>query len=119
MAAVGGPVPPAVHEPATKWLAKGQTGLPWEIPLLGGLGAGGGEGLPRLSPTGRRPPRKGSIGIYGAWSPEGRARAKRVHGGGDSPPGSRRPSRPLPASREGRWPPKGHSHGGHGLSVAA
>jgi hypothetical protein len=57
---------------------------------------GGGPGL-GLSPTGRRPPRKGSIGICGAWSPEGRARAKRVHGGGDSPPGSRRPSRPLPA----------------------
>jgi hypothetical protein len=79
---------------------------------------GGGPGL-GLSPTGRRPPRKGSIGICGAWSSEGRAKAKRVHGGGDSPPGSRRPSRPLPASREGRWPPKRHSHGGHGLSVAA
>jgi hypothetical protein len=62
MAAVGGPVPPAVHEPATKWLAKGQTGLPWEIPLPGGLGANGGEGLSLgLSPTGKRPPRKGSL----------------------------------------------------------
>jgi hypothetical protein len=92
---------------------KARTGLPWEIPLPGGLGTTWGEGLASGSPptAGRRPPRKGSIGIYGAWSPEGRARAKRVHGGGDSPPGSRRPSRLLPASREGGWPPKRHSHG--------
>jgi hypothetical protein len=97
---------------------KARTGLPW-VSRPGGLGTTWGEGLPRLSPTGRRPPRKGSIGIRGAWSLEGRARAKRIHGGGDSPPGSRRPSRPLPASREGGWPPNGHSPGGHGLSVAA
>jgi hypothetical protein len=76
---------------------KARTGLPW-VSRPGGLGTTWGEGLGLgLSPTGRRPPRKGSIGICGAWSPEGRARAKRVHGGGDSPPGSRRPSRPLPA----------------------
>jgi hypothetical protein len=50
MAAVEGPVLPAVHEPATAWwLAKGQTGLPW-VSSPGGLGANWGEGLPRLSP---------------------------------------------------------------------
>ena len=50
MAAVGGPVPPAVHEPATAWwLAKGQTGLPW-VSSPGGLGADGGEGLASGSP---------------------------------------------------------------------
>ena len=98
---------------------KARTGLPW-VSSPGGLGANGGEGLASGSPPRERGlPGRGVIGICGAWSSEGRARAKRVHGGGDSPPGSRRPSRPLPASREGRWPPNGHSHGGHGLSVAA
>ena len=87
---------------------------PWGLPPPGPAsvpprGRAWASGSPPTA--GRRPPRKGSIGICGAWSPEGRARAKRVHGGGDSPPGSRRPSRPLPASREGRWPPKRHSHG--------
>jgi len=88
--------------------------VPWGLPPSGPASAPtGGRAWASGSPptAGRRPPRKGSIGICGAWSPEGRARAKRVHGGGDSPPGSRRPSRPLPASREGRWPPKRHSHG--------
>jgi hypothetical protein len=67
---------------------------------------GGGLSLGSPPTTGRRPPRKGSIGICGAWSSEGKAKAKgEGHGstgwGGNSPPGSRRPSRPLPASREG------------------
>jgi len=74
--------------------------VPWGLPPSGPASAPtGGRAWASGSPptAGRRPPRKGSIGICGAWSPEGRARAKRVHGGGDSPPGSRRPSRPLPA----------------------
>jgi hypothetical protein len=91
---------------------KARTGLPWEIPLPGGLGTLGGRAWPWALPRQREKGLPGrGVGICGAWSPEGRARAKRVHGGGDSPPGSRRPSRPLPASREGRWPPKRHSHG--------
>jgi translation initiation factor IF-2 len=109
MAAVGGPVPPAVHEPAAamRWLGKPGPAYPGRFHSQGASAPLGGRAEPRLSPTGRRPPRKGSIGICGAWSPEGRARAKRVHGGGDSPPGSRRPSRPLPVSREGAVRPTG------------
>jgi hypothetical protein len=85
---------------------KARTGLPW-VSSPGGLGADGGEGL-GLSPTGSGPPRKGSVGISGAWSPERMARAKRIQGwGGDSSPGSRRPSRLLPASREGAVRPTG------------
>ena len=51
MAAVGGPVPPAVHEPAYRYAVarKARTGLPW-VSSPGGLGANWGEGLPRLSP---------------------------------------------------------------------
>ena len=83
---------------------------PWGLPPSGPASVPTrGRARLGLSPTGKRPPRKGSIGIYGAWSPERMAKAKRIHGGGDSPPGSRRPSRPLPASREG---------GGHQTATA-
>jgi hypothetical protein len=100
MAAVGGPVPPAVHEPATAWwLAKGQTGLPW-VSSPGGLGADGGEGLASGSPptSGKEASPEGEYrNLRGVELRRKRARAKRIHGGGDSPPGSRKPSRPLPA----------------------
>jgi hypothetical protein len=84
--------------------------VPWGLPPPGPAsvpprGRAWASGSPPTA--GRRPPRKGSVGISGAWSPERMARAKRVHGGGDSPPGSRRPSRPLPASREGAVRPTG------------
>ena len=108
MAAVGGPVPPAVHEPAAavRWLGKPGPAYPG-FPAQGASALTGGEGL-GLSPTGSGPPRKGSVGISGAWSPERMARAKRIQGwGGDSSPGSRRPSRLLPASREGAVRPTG------------
>jgi len=74
---------------------KARTGLPW-VSSSGGLGANGGEGL-GLSPTGRRPPRKGSIGICGAWSPEGRARATDPRGGEGTP--RRDPGGPAGRSR--------------------
>jgi hypothetical protein len=73
-------------------------------PVLGastsraGLGANAGEGLSLgLSPTGRRPPRKGSIGICGARSSERMARATDPRGGEGTP--RRDPGGPAGRSR--------------------
>jgi len=95
---------------------------PWGLPPSG----------PALAPAGERALSLEALPHGKEASPEGEYRNLRGvelrrkgegHGstgwGGNSPPGFRRPSQPLPASREGGWPPKGHSHGSHGLSVAA
>ena len=72
-----------------------------------------GEGLePRGSPptAGRGPPRKGSIGIRGAWSSEGRAKATDPRGGEGTP--RRDPGGPADRSR-----PNGRV-GGHQRATA-
>jgi hypothetical protein len=82
---------------------KARTGLPW-VSSPGGLGANAGEGL-GLSPTGRRPPRKGSIGICGAWSSEGKGRGPKGSTGEGTP-------RRDPGGPAGRSRPNGRV-GGH------
>jgi hypothetical protein len=47
---------------------------------------GGGPG-PRALPHGKEASPERGVGIRGAWSPEGRAKAKRVHGGRGLPAG--------------------------------
>ncbi len=48
------------------------------------------------------------------------AKAKRIHRVGRGLPAGILEAQPAaPGLKGGWWPPKGHSHGGHGLSVAA
>ncbi len=60
--------------------------------------------------TGKRPLRKGSIGICGAWSPEGKVRAKRIHGGGGLPAGIPEAQPAAPGLMGGRGPAYWTSH---------
>jgi hypothetical protein len=109
MAAVGGPVPPAVHEPATGktgGLRKGRPAYPG-FPAQGASAPTGGRAWPRALPrqAGRRPPRKRSIGICGAWSSEGKGRGPKGSTGEGTP-------RRDPGGLAGRSRPNGRV-GGH------
>ena len=98
---------------------KARTGLPW-VSSSGGLGASGGEGLASGSP-----PREGGLPGRGVSESAGRGapkegRGPRIRGVGRGLPAGIPEAQPAaPGLMGGWWPPKGHSHGGHGLSVAA
>jgi hypothetical protein len=121
MAAVGGPVPPAVHEPATatRWLGKPGPAYPG-FPAQGASAPTRGRAWPRALPHGKEASPEG--GIYRKL----RGVKLRRNGEGQKDPRGRGLPAGIPEAQPaapglmgGWWPPNGHSHGGHGLSVAA
>jgi hypothetical protein len=104
MAAVGGPVPPAVHEPAAamRWLGKPGPAYPG-FPAQGASAPTGGRASGSPPREGGLPGRGGYIGRNGAVNAPESADA---HGsgspGGDSPAGSSRGSRRLAPGLNGR-----------------
>ncbi len=110
MAAVGGPVPPAVHEPATarRWLGKPGPAYPG-FPAQGASALAGGRACLGLSPTGRRPPRKGSRNPRGV--------KLRKNGEGHGSRGGEGTPRRDPGGPAGRSRPNGRV-GGHQTATA-
>jgi hypothetical protein len=99
-----------VHEPATKWLAKGQTGLPWEISTPRGPRRQRGGG-PRALPHGKEASPEGEISeVCGAWSSEGKGRRPKAKA--TDPRGGEGTPRRDPGSPAGRSQPQGRV-GGH------
>jgi hypothetical protein len=119
---VGGPVPPAVHEPATvvRWLGKPGPAYPGRFHSQGASAPlGGGPGLGPFPDNGKKASPEGEYRNLRGVEPRRKGEGQKGPRGRGLPAGIPEAQPAAPGFKGGRGPAYRTSHGGHGLSVAA